>query len=497
MELRVISNDNRRPIGGLEEVWTTVPLIHGGADAAILEMLNAGDIVLTDDRALAAACSENGATPLRSDGSVFAPAIPIDRKKQKLRKMSDDERERANGVRRQLLELRIANVIASLNAAPEMRKREERALASELREMISERDISKSKPANDSARNRQNRRLDEQASRARTQRIETIKSLRQPREPRDRPPKRSLIEAAYDSETLEAFGEYEFEHRDEYHAWKEARKEAEKRRQREAEREREASERAEHMLFMVEVAASAINAGRLAIADGIYKSAAAFAARAADPDEAARLSDMADSIMANMTRAEAEEEKRIDAYRIANEKYEAENRARRLDMLKKDAVAAEQNGNWKRAVQIYRKARELAKDIANQDETARLAESLSHAEAAELKRAKEQQWMRNELRKQVLTWQKSGDDHIVKNHDDTLRQLFPDLSAYHSTQLVYNTLFNMLATNTRPKYRDGFRNYLKSGIKANKLTPHYPNVLDCLEKLGLLKVESDCINYKF
>jgi hypothetical protein len=462
-------------------------------------MLNAGDIVLTEDRALAAACKESGATPMRSDGSMFGPAMFVARQGRKLRRMSADERKCVKSARRRLLELRLANAVAPLDAERERGRYEERALNAQLREIFAKRIMYGLGYKHVPRRNRQRRRYEEQAARARSQKIETIESSRRPRDPRDRrgrPTRRSLIEAARASEAVEALAEHEFEHRDEHRAWKGAQKQ----RQSEMAREREALKRAEDMLRLVETAYSAIKNWKLADAEGIYKDAAGLAAGAEGPDESAQLSNMVEAILIKLLHAKSERDRRLEGIRVReriNEERREAKRRRRLNALKTEALAAQRDKKWEKAARSCMEAQEIAKDTADEAEFAQLAESISRAEAAELIRAEEQQWLRNELSEQAVAWKKGDFDHIMKNHDDILRLKFPDLDSYQAARLVDNTLRHMLDSGKRPKNRESFRNYLKIEVRAAKSTPYYANLLYCIENLGLLNMENDRISYNF
>jgi uncharacterized protein YaiI (UPF0178 family) len=129
-EYIIFANKQRRPIKKYEHAWITVPNFYGSADLAILESLRDDDVVVTDDRALAAECADKGATVMRSHGGDF-------NKKQspkeyaRLRKMSAAERDGVLAVKRRLLTLRLESALdgSGDDAAAE---RERRALFSKL-----------------------------------------------------------------------------------------------------------------------------------------------------------------------------------------------------------------------------------------------------------------------------------------------------------------------------------------------------------------------------
>jgi uncharacterized protein YaiI (UPF0178 family) len=129
-EYIIFANKQRRPIKKYEHAWITVPNFYGSADLAILESLRDDDVVVTDDRALAAECADKGATVMRSHGGNFDKKHST-KEYARLRKMSAAERDSVLAVKRRLLTLRLESALdgSGDDAAAE---RERRSLFAKL-----------------------------------------------------------------------------------------------------------------------------------------------------------------------------------------------------------------------------------------------------------------------------------------------------------------------------------------------------------------------------
>ncbi|MDR1328581.1 MAG: DUF188 domain-containing protein [Oscillospiraceae bacterium] len=129
-EYIIFANKQRRPIKKYEHAWITVPNFYGSADLAILESLRDDDVVVTDDRALAAECADKGATVMRSHGGNFDKKHST-KEYARLRKMSAAERDGVLAVKKRLLTLRLESALdgSGDDAAAE---RERRSLFAKL-----------------------------------------------------------------------------------------------------------------------------------------------------------------------------------------------------------------------------------------------------------------------------------------------------------------------------------------------------------------------------
>jgi uncharacterized protein YaiI (UPF0178 family) len=135
VEYLIVANELRKPLDSLENVWISVPVAPGSADAAILNILRKGDIVITNDLPLGWRCCDRGAKPLKSDGGAFNSAEDPMRswRKRKLRALRDGEHERVKSIHTRLLMLRLANAIAP--SASDASANEESVLAAALNEI--------------------------------------------------------------------------------------------------------------------------------------------------------------------------------------------------------------------------------------------------------------------------------------------------------------------------------------------------------------------------
>jgi uncharacterized protein YaiI (UPF0178 family) len=70
-QCQIYANQTRRALDLGEALWYTVPTTPGSADDALLGEAASGDIVITDDNALARECKELGATPVHNNGLGF------------------------------------------------------------------------------------------------------------------------------------------------------------------------------------------------------------------------------------------------------------------------------------------------------------------------------------------------------------------------------------------------------------------------------------------
>jgi uncharacterized protein YaiI (UPF0178 family) len=136
VEFYIVTNDRKRPLKGLENAWITVPTFPNSADIVILDMLQDGDILLTDDRDLAAHSLDLGATPLRSDGAEHVWTRTVFPRRRKQRAMSADERVHAKEIKRRVLELRLANALADPADVPPEDTREEYAVSEEPNSIV-------------------------------------------------------------------------------------------------------------------------------------------------------------------------------------------------------------------------------------------------------------------------------------------------------------------------------------------------------------------------
>jgi uncharacterized protein YaiI (UPF0178 family) len=135
VECFIVTDETRRPLDSLENMWITVPVTPDGTDMAILDILQRGDIVVTDDRALGLRCFGNGATPIRSDGGIFDSEMDPARfwRSRNLRVSNGNERERVKAINTRLLEISLADaIVPSANGAF---ANEETALIEELSEI--------------------------------------------------------------------------------------------------------------------------------------------------------------------------------------------------------------------------------------------------------------------------------------------------------------------------------------------------------------------------
>jgi uncharacterized protein YaiI (UPF0178 family) len=145
IECLIAANETKKPLDSFENVWISVPVGPDSADAAILNILREGDIVITNDLPLGWRSCGKGATPLRSDGGSFDSAEDPMRfwRRQRLRALRDGERECVKAINTRLLMLRLANAIAP--SASGASANEEKVLLAALTEIneirISDSDI--------------------------------------------------------------------------------------------------------------------------------------------------------------------------------------------------------------------------------------------------------------------------------------------------------------------------------------------------------------------
>jgi uncharacterized protein YaiI (UPF0178 family) len=71
IECIAIANECRNPDTSIKVSWITVPVTYSSVDFEILDRIECGDIVVTDDFALAFECGERGATPVQNSGRLY------------------------------------------------------------------------------------------------------------------------------------------------------------------------------------------------------------------------------------------------------------------------------------------------------------------------------------------------------------------------------------------------------------------------------------------
>ncbi|MDR0445734.1 MAG: DUF188 domain-containing protein [Oscillospiraceae bacterium] len=337
VECIIISNENRNPKTEIRAQWITVPTVDGGTDREILEMVLDGDVVVTDDVALALKCAEHGATPIKNNGKRYYTGKaslyitrPRRRRLRRLRAMSGQERARVKKIKAELFEIgigRLVRGVAGRRPATAALKIRERELKNEL-DKIEKRRYMES-PHIPRLRNSSERRKENRERLEKEKREETYK-----RKPKSKPPlwkKRCVQDAAERREIREMLCEYEQRFqaarrrqlnglrqeqlllkREELLLKKQQAEEnaylAAKRQLREemwrieVNREREAEEQHSDILVLRNAAIAAAKKGQLHVAEQQYTELRNRLENAGSSNEAALLIEAADSIAKAMVR---------------------------------------------------------------------------------------------------------------------------------------------------------------------------------------------------
>jgi uncharacterized protein YaiI (UPF0178 family) len=523
VEFCIVANDHKLPIKGLESAWITVPSTPNGADIAILEMIMDGDIVLTDDKTLAYCCLENNATPLGSDGGAYDLPNPAFRQKRKPRAMSAEERKQVKRIKGRLLELRLSNVMTSTNTMPTEEINEELEVLAE-----SNGSMMRWFPAfvwtfasKRRRRGRRRRRIAERAARARAVARE-IASEHEPRAPRPKP-EPYAVSSACSREIREIIGEFEWRfqsHRKALHieAWKYKERNCQKTAGRDqemaecdlkiaerdleisklnhkiAERDREIAERDQKL---------AEQASEMAERDQklaeCYRIIGRHSQEIAERDRkiGMRNREISKRDQAIVERDRVIAEQALEIARLTDALKQRENNERgeqtaasppldsffsnqfkRTKYLLKSAIMSEDTEKASRFVSIM-------KDYAKKFGQA--GYDIDDSDKKEF-----------EMLEKVCHWQKNHACHIVKVSSVAKHKaLFPELTLEETVELIEHALFKMLIFDGRPETPKSLRRHLRRTMKADEVTPHYGNVLNMFERLGLVTVSENPIRIDY